>query len=112
MMFYIFSTSIPTHHTPKPKRLVKLEESTTKIADVSGILTADGINRIIWRNLQRIDYHIYFGSIKSRGSTGRETMDDREFLSRFWASSATLLRINGAGRSINPTAALERLRSG
>jgi len=39
-------------------------------------------------------------------------MDDREFLSRFWTSSATLLRINGAGRSINPTAALERLRSG
>mgnify|MGYP001072369290 FL=1 len=59
MMFYIFLTSIPTRYAPKPERIVKLEESTTKIADVSGILTFDDINRIIWRNLERIAYHIY-----------------------------------------------------
>jgi hypothetical protein len=59
MAFYILLTSIPTRDAPKPERIVNPKESTTKIVDISGILRADGINRIIWRNLERIDYHIY-----------------------------------------------------
>lgn len=59
MAFYIFLTSVAARRAPKNERLVKLEEATSNIVDVPSILRADDINRIIWRNLERIDYYIY-----------------------------------------------------
>jgi len=58
MMFYIFLTSQAVPNAPKPKRLIKLEETVTRRVDEIGILSLRDVNRIIWNNLERIDTHI------------------------------------------------------
>jgi hypothetical protein len=59
MMFYIFLTSQATPSAAKPAKLIKLEETVTRRPDETGILRLHDIDRIIWKNLERIDDHIY-----------------------------------------------------
>lgn len=59
MMFYVFLTSQAVPNAPKPKELIKLDETATRRVDETGILRLRDIDRIIWNNLERIDGHIY-----------------------------------------------------
>lgn len=59
MMFYVFLTSQAVPNTPKPRGLIKLDETVTRRVDETGILRLRDIDRIIWSNLERIDTHIY-----------------------------------------------------
>lgn len=59
MMLYVALTGIAQPDAPKPAKLVKLEEATTRREDETGILRIRDIERIIWNNLERIDAHLY-----------------------------------------------------
>lgn len=59
MMLYVALTGIAQRDAPKPAKLVKLEEATTRREDETGILQIRDIERIIWNNLERIDAHFY-----------------------------------------------------
>jgi hypothetical protein len=59
MMLYIFLTSLAAPNAPKPERLIRLDETVTRVADDTGIIRLRDINQIIWNNLERIDAHIY-----------------------------------------------------
>jgi hypothetical protein len=59
MMLYIFLTEHVTTASPKPAGLVKLDEALTRRPDESGILSVQDLNRIVWNNLERIDFEIY-----------------------------------------------------
>jgi hypothetical protein len=59
MMFYIALTGLAEPDAPKPAKLVRLDETTTRREDQTGILRIRDIERIIWNNLERIDAHIY-----------------------------------------------------
>ena len=59
MMFYIFLTSQAVPTAAKPDKLVKLEETATRGVDETGILRLHDIDRITWKNLERIDAYIY-----------------------------------------------------
>ncbi len=58
MMFYIFLTQFGPN-APKPKGLIKLQQTMTRRVDETGILRSHDIARIIWNNLERIDAYIY-----------------------------------------------------
>lgn len=59
MMFYIFLTTVAVPDASKPRGLFKLHETVTRRVDETGILRLRDIDRIIWNNLERIDYYIY-----------------------------------------------------
>jgi hypothetical protein len=58
MMLYIALTGIAEPDAPKPAKLVKLEQATTRREEETGILRIRDIDRIIWMNLGRIGFHI------------------------------------------------------
>lgn len=58
-MFYIAVTGMIDPNAPRPTKLVKLDETITRREDDTGILRIRDLNRIIWKNLSRIDAHIY-----------------------------------------------------
>jgi hypothetical protein len=59
MMFYVFLTSQVTPGSRTPAGLLKLDETLTRRRDESGILAIEDLNRLIWNNLERIDFEIY-----------------------------------------------------
>jgi hypothetical protein len=59
MMLYIALTGIAEPDAPKPAKLVRLDEAITRRQDETGILRIRDIDRIIWKNLERIDAHVY-----------------------------------------------------
>jgi hypothetical protein len=59
MMLYIALTGMADPNAPRPTKLVRLDETITRRKDESGIIRVRDIARIIWKNLERIDAHIY-----------------------------------------------------
>lgn len=59
MMLYIALTGLAEPDAPKPAKLLKLQQATTRREDETGILRIRDIETIIWNNLERIDARIY-----------------------------------------------------
>ncbi len=59
MMFYIALTALTKPDSPRPAKLVRLDETMTRRKDETGILRIRDMERIIWNNLERIDAYIY-----------------------------------------------------
>src|SRR5262249_28757626 len=55
MMYYIALTAVANPNAPKPQKLIKLDETITRVVDESGILRYRDIDRLIWMNFERID---------------------------------------------------------
>jgi len=58
MMFYIALTALTKPDSPRPAKLVRLDETMTRRKDETGILRIRDMERIIWNNLERIDAYI------------------------------------------------------